>query len=158
MNSAPKPQAPRPITGRFVAIGFILFFGVIMAVNFTMAWFAISGFGGTVVDNSYVASQRYNHWISAARAQAALGWQPVLSSDRDNHALVVIRDRQGPWTGRLSATATVVVGQDADHQIAFAALGNGVFRSLDPLPTGRHHVRLRLTSAERSARFLIDLP
>jgi len=46
------------------------FFGIIVAVNFTMATLATRTFGGVVVQNSYVASQRYNEWLKAARAQA----------------------------------------------------------------------------------------
>ena len=36
---------------------------------------AIGTFGGTVVDNSYVASQNYNRWLADADEQEALGWK-----------------------------------------------------------------------------------
>ena len=52
----------------------VAFFGVVIAVNLLMAHYAVSTFSGTVVDNSYVASQEFNGWLGAARAQRALGW------------------------------------------------------------------------------------
>ncbi|MGE0776676.1 MAG: FixH family protein, partial [Sphingomonadaceae bacterium] len=54
----------RSFTGRHMAIILIAFFGVVIAVNFYMARMAIGTFGGTVVDNSYVASQRFNGWLA----------------------------------------------------------------------------------------------
>jgi nitrogen fixation protein FixH len=59
-----KTSEPGELTGRKVAAIFVVFFGVIMAVNFTMASFASSTFGGVVVKNSYVASQKYNGWLA----------------------------------------------------------------------------------------------
>jgi len=55
------------MTGRFTGwhMTFILvsFFAVVIAVNLTMAHFASSTFGGLVVENSYVASQKYDGWL-----------------------------------------------------------------------------------------------
>src|SRR3546814_2526847 len=56
-------------TGRHAAMILVAFFGVVIAVNIVMASFALSTFGGTVVDNSYVASQHYNQWLARADAQ-----------------------------------------------------------------------------------------
>src|SRR3546814_4880371 len=64
----------RPFTGRHAAMILIAFFGVVISVNIVMASFALSTFGGTVVDNSYVASQHYNEWLARADAQDRLGW------------------------------------------------------------------------------------
>ena len=55
------------LTGRHVAAIFVAFFAVVIAVNVLMASYAVGGFGGTVVDNSYVASQRFNGWLAQAR-------------------------------------------------------------------------------------------
>ena len=52
------------LTGRHVAAIFIGFFAIVIAVNMLMASYAIGGFGGTVVDNSYVASQKFNGWLA----------------------------------------------------------------------------------------------
>ena len=61
-------------TGWHMTAIFVAFFGIVMAVNFYMARMAVGTFGGTVVDNSYVASQEYNSWLGAAARQDKLGW------------------------------------------------------------------------------------
>ncbi|MFN5902095.1 MAG: FixH family protein, partial [Novosphingobium sp.] len=79
------------LTGRKVAAIFVVFFGVIMAVNFTMARFASSTFGGVVVENSYVASQKFNGWLEAARVQQQLGWQVELARLPDDRVALRIK-------------------------------------------------------------------
>ena len=76
------------LTGRKVTAIFVVFFGIVMAVNFTMAHFASSTFGGVVVENSYVASQHYNAWLDAARAQQALGWSATTRRAADGRVEV----------------------------------------------------------------------
>ncbi|GLS32282.1 Nitrogen fixation protein FixH [Mesorhizobium albiziae] len=70
-------------SGRFTGthmLGIMLaFFGVIVAVNLTMAMLASTSWTGFVVRNSYVASQEFNRKSDEARAQAALGWTSRLS-------------------------------------------------------------------------------
>jgi nitrogen fixation protein FixH len=64
----------RKFTGWHMTGILVAFFGVVVSVNVFMAQAAISTFGGTVVDNSYVASQKFNGWLDKAEAQKALGW------------------------------------------------------------------------------------
>lgn len=66
-------------TGRHMLIVTLTFFGVIIAVNMTMATLARSSWTGLVVQNSYVASQQFNRKAEAGRAQAALHWQGTLT-------------------------------------------------------------------------------
>lgn len=61
----------RPLTGRMVLAIALTAFGVIIAVNLTLAWFAVRTFSGLVVTNSYVASQGFD---ARRNAQEALGW------------------------------------------------------------------------------------
>src|SRR3546814_3241852 len=70
----------RPFTGRHAAMILIAFFGVVISVNIVMASFALSTFGGTVVDNSYVASQHYNEWLARADAQRSEAHTSELQS------------------------------------------------------------------------------
>lgn len=53
----------------------VAFFGVIIAVNVTMAYLAIHSWSGLVVANSYVASQEFNEKAETGKEQAALNWQ-----------------------------------------------------------------------------------
>ena len=58
-----KQKSVRRFTGYHATMIIVAFFAVVVGVNMVMARFALSTFGGTVVDNSYVASQKYNEWL-----------------------------------------------------------------------------------------------
>ena len=89
----------RTFTGWHMAAITISFFAVIIAVNITLAVYAKSSWTGLVVENSYVASQNFNHDAQIARQQQAVGWQMKLSVKRDV-ANVEIYDRSHhPLTG-----------------------------------------------------------
>ncbi len=72
-------QANREFTGWHMLAIMLLFFGVIIGVNITMAVFAVNSWTGLVVKNSYVASQNFNKHLKEVEKQKALGW----SSDLD---------------------------------------------------------------------------
>lgn len=65
-------------TGRHMVLVMVAFFGVTIAVNLLLAFFATSSWTGLVVKNSYVASQTYNEKLAEVRAQEALGWGSSL--------------------------------------------------------------------------------
>lgn len=69
----------KEFTGRHMLFVMLAFFGIIIAVNMTMATFAAGSWSGFVVRNSYIASQEFNEKAQAARRQAALGWRPQLT-------------------------------------------------------------------------------
>ncbi len=60
-----------PLTGWHVFAMFVGCFGIIVAVNLTLAYQAVATFPGLVTKNSYVASQTFN---AERDAQDALGW------------------------------------------------------------------------------------
>jgi nitrogen fixation protein FixH len=61
----------------------IAFFAVVISVNMVMATAATRTFGGKVVENSYVATQKFNTWLDKAAAQRRLGWTvAVAGSER----------------------------------------------------------------------------
>jgi len=61
----------REFTGRHMLMIMVGAFGIIIAVNVTMAYNAVSTFPGLEVKNSYVASQSFD---KNRDAQLALGW------------------------------------------------------------------------------------
>jgi len=65
-------STPRELTGRMVLAITVTAFGIIIAVNVVMAWFAVETFPGLEVRNSYVASQGFNQRLAEQRR---LGWQ-----------------------------------------------------------------------------------
>lgn len=135
----------RTFTGWHMTAILVTFFGVVMAVNFTMARMAISTFGGTVVDNSYVASQNYNSWLNAAERQDRLGWQVVTRLDGDRHIMLSVQSNGAALDG-VSATGDALhpLGREEDQPLSFVAIGEGALRSKEALPQGRWNVQLAL--------------
>lgn len=132
-------------------------FGIVIAVNFTMAYYASSTFGGTVVDNSYVASQRYNDWLDEARRQDALGWSQEI--EREGDRLVIRADNgQGPLEGaRISATAAHPLGRTPSVELRFEEIEPGRYRSTEPLRPGRWQLRVEIARGSERKRLLENL-
>jgi nitrogen fixation protein FixH len=137
-----KPSAARPFTGRHAFWMFVAFFGVIMAVNFTMARYASSTFGGIVVKNSYVASQEFNNWLEQAEEQASWGWTVTRSWRDDGRIAVALADVPGVAT--ISATARHPLGRRDDVALTFTQQADGSFVSDAALPADRWIMRLQV--------------
>ncbi len=132
-------------TGWHMTTILVAFFGVVMAVNFTMAQMAVGTFGGTVVDNSYVASQNYNRWLASADKQGKLGWDVRLSLSADRHVIVEAR-RNGSALKELNAVGDALhpLGRADDIALAFVPRSDGRLLSQAALPAGRWNVQLSL--------------
>jgi nitrogen fixation protein FixH len=146
----------RSFTGRHMAAIMIAFFGVIVAVNILMATFAVSTFGGKVVDNSYVAGQRFNFWLREARAQQALGWDCTVTREEDGRVAVRLRDqgRQPLRDARIEGVASHPVGRAEDVPVRFSTEGDGRFVSDRPLPEGRWYLHLTVTRGGDTLRVI----
>jgi len=84
-------MATKELTGRTVFLITASAFGVIIAVNVTMATLAVTTFPGLEVKNSYVASQQFD---TKRTAQEALGW--TVSPAYENGAVTLtFTDAQG---------------------------------------------------------------
>jgi nitrogen fixation protein FixH len=78
-----KAAKPFTFTGRHMLVIMVAFFGVIIGVNFTMAYLATSTWSGLVVKNTYVASQQFNGKTEAIRQMLATGIAGELSVKRN---------------------------------------------------------------------------
>jgi nitrogen fixation protein FixH len=145
----------RTFTGWHMTAIICGFFGIVIAVNITMATLASSTFGGTVVDNSYVASQKFNGWIAAGRAQKKLGWQVAVALDDARHVVVTATLPAGAV---MTATATHVLGRVPEQQLRFAPQGQGVWRSATAVPAGRFHVHVAVRAAGHTGDFTDEVP
>jgi len=145
-----------PFTGRHFTLIMIGLFGVVIAVNFLMAGLASSTFGGVVVDNSYVASQRFNGWLGQARVQAGLGWGAKASRAADGR--VVLTFSGTPDAGlTVAAVARHPLGRMPDAVLTFARGADGRFVSTLPLPPGRWRLRVSAQAGPDSWRQELDL-
>ena len=132
-------------------------FGLVIGVNVIMARYAITTFGGTVVDNSYVASQHYNRWLADARAQDALGWGIAVSQDDTRRVEIEANAPGGSLDGAMDAVASHPLGRAPDRALALVRVGKGRYRSTAPLPLGRWQLQVELRSGGRSARFVAQV-
>ncbi len=120
----------------------VAFFGSVAAVNFTMASYASSTFGGIMVENSYVASQEFNGWLDDARASEALGWNAVVTWRPDGR--LAISTSGAPDILSASAVARHPLGRKPDRSLTFTRIGEGKYLSDTALPDGRWTLRLEL--------------
>jgi nitrogen fixation protein FixH len=144
-------------TGWHMATILITFFGIVIAVNLVMARFAVSTFGGTVVDNSYVASQNYNRWLAAADAQARLGWVSKVRLDPARRlALLVSKD--GAPLANLTAQGLAIhpLGRTPSIPLTFELSSTGALLSKQALPAGRWRVQITLRRSADTVK--LNLP
>jgi nitrogen fixation protein FixH len=138
----------RTFTGRHMAAVSIAGFGVVIAVNLVMASFAVGSFHGTVVDNSYVASQKYNGWLKQAAASEALGWQAVPHRRADGRVVI---ETTGIAPGALvSARAERPLGARAETPLTFMREGEGRWLSRETLAPGRWQVRIAIRAEDKA--------
>lgn len=132
----------RNFTGWHMTAILVSFFAIVISVNLFMAHSAIGSFGGVVVENSYVASQRFNHWLNKAEAQKALGWTVAARLTADRHILVTADKSGAPLSGaQVTAQVRHPLGRAPERVMLFRA-DAGQWVSATPLPAGRWLVHL----------------
>lgn len=148
----------RRFTGWHMTAIIVGFFGVVIAVNILMATLAVRTFGGTVVDNSYVASQGYNSWLAQAQKQEELGWRADISRIASGHVHVAVHLPQG-GSADISVTGTAIrpLGDTPEVTLHFRRDGGG-FLSARPLPDGRWLIRVTIANSQgETARFTQEI-
>lgn len=149
---APTTQ-PKPFTGRHMLFAMLAFFGVIIAVNLTMAAFATKSWTGLVVKNSYVASQAFNRELEQAKLQAARGWTGDISY-REGAVVLSLTDKAGQPV--VLDTSIVQIGRPAfeqsDHRAVMVHQGNGIYHARETLAPGIWQVSVRGTSSQGDYR------
>lgn len=143
-------SAARPFTGRHAALVICGGFAIVFAVNLTMAVLATRSFPGLVVPNSYIASQKFNGWLAAGRAQQAQGWNVSATADGDR---LVIRAMEsgGAVLTDLDATAAVShpLGQGDPVRITLTETAPGTYTGPLGLTPGQWQAEIRLSRGEQ---------
>ena len=137
MSDTPRTDGSFRLTGRHVFLILLSFFGLIIAVNLTMATLASGTWPGLVVANSYVESQRFNERVAAAREQQALGY--ALSFEQaDDRLTLSLRDAAGRGVEILGGTVRIgrPVTRTEDRLIDIPAAANGTVSMPDVLASG----------------------
>ena len=146
----------KPFTGYHMLAIMVAFFGVVIAVNVTMARLAARSFGGEVVENSYVASQNFNRWLDEAAREKALGWRVTATRDGDGKVRIAL---EGAPAGNatLSAIARHPLGVMPDQSLTFTSDAPGRFVSHEVIPAGRWRLRIAASAAGHQLRTEEDL-
>lgn len=137
------------LTGRGVAAITIGAFGVIVAVNAALAFFAVGSFSGIVVENSYIASQTFNEELSEQRA---LGWQAEARvEDGYLYLELVTADGRPARPSRLTVTVGRPGTNAEDMSLPVEKTGEA-YVSTARLPSGGWRVEIE-AEAEDGTRF-----
>jgi nitrogen fixation protein FixH len=131
-------------------------FGIVIAVNFLMAGLATSGFGGAIVTNSYVASQKYNDWLAEARREQALGWGAEISRGADGRLLAATS--AVPANAAVRASLRRPLGEPEVTEVELVPIAGQLFQSRGVLLPGRWIVRLQIEHAGQTWRMERELP
>lgn len=133
-------------TGRHMTAVLVGGFGIVIAVNLSMAALATRGFGGVVVENSYVASQKYNGWLDEARREKALGWNVELTRQAGGTLDLTL---QGvPAGAAVTAQLRRPLGQPEMTELSFVPDGPDRLASTAPVAPGRWIVRIAVASGD----------
>lgn len=152
-------RTKKKITGFHVSLMFVAFFGVIIAVNFLMAGLALGSFSGTVVDNSYVASQKYNQWLEESRREAAHGWTVSDPSRTGDRLQLIVTNAQevALSNSEISATAFHPVGRTKAISLTFSEKSDGRYVSNEVLPEGRWKLKISVSEGGRNLDLVSEI-
>lgn len=140
-------------TGKHMLAAMVAFFGVIIAVNATMAWQAGRTWTGLVVKNSYVASQQFNKELANAREIAKRGWKSSVEY-RNGRIVLKLATRDG---SALDLTNLHVnIGRPAfeqeDQTLKFVRIDAGHYEIKRKLAPGNWALRIEGGTGKRSYR------
>ena len=155
-NTAPADR-PTDSGSRWIPWVFVAFFGVVVAVNATMIFFAIDSWTGLGDEtrNSYQQGLRYNDNLAEQDVQRALGWEVGHGFDRTEpgnaHVWMELEDAYGNRLSRAVVSARIVRPTHSGHDftVDLPHVGQGRYAADVAFPlAGQWEVRL---TAEDSA-------
>jgi nitrogen fixation protein FixH len=128
------------VKGWHVFTGFAAAFGIILAVNLTLAFQAVRTFPGLEVANSYVASQSFD---ADRAAQLGLGWD--VSAELSGHTLALVIVENGePIAAQVeAATFGRATNVQFDEEPQFVFDGQAMRVQVNG-GTGNWNLRIRL--------------
>lgn len=132
-------------SGRKTLAVFVGGFAVVIAVNLTLAVLSSRSHPGLVVDNSYVASQKFNGWLEQGRAQKALGWTVAATADPLKLSVTATNALGAPLTG-VTAVASLEhpLGAEPTRNLPLVETAPGTYTAPHGLSAGQWLSEVRL--------------
>ncbi len=128
----------REFTGKHMLAIMLAFFGVVLAANMTMVYFARSSWTGLVVKNSYVASQEFDEKTAEMQAAAALDVHPAIVYSAETLKVTLLTKAGVPVVAQNIKMALGRPSFEAeDHEVQLADKGQGVYEAAHPLAPGQ---------------------
>ncbi|PZU85804.1 MAG: cation transporter [Shinella sp.] len=144
MSAAGKEKAGFVFTGRHMLASIVTFFGVVITVNLTMAYYASSTWSGLVVQNTYVASQEFNSKAAAIRGMLATGIRGKLDVKNDKITYTLTLPGDEPVVAdEVTAHFKRPVGEKQDFTVKLVPAGNGVYVAEHEVATGHWIVEVK---------------
>lgn len=133
----------KQFTGWHMLAWLVAFFGVVISVNLTLAYFANSTWSGLVVENGYVASQSFDKDLAKAKAQDALGWTVGLTHTDSRLRLTFADNEQQKIEGlAIAGKLRRPTSEVFDQTLTFAHAGAGVYSAPAELAPGLWEVEV----------------
>lgn len=133
-------------TGWHMLAIMLAFFGTIITVNFTMAYFATSTWSGLVVKNTYVASQEFNGKTAAIKEMLATGIAGDLSVDTKGMRYRLTLPNNVPVVAdSVLAHFKRPVGEHQDFELVMTPAGDGLYLAETAVLPGSWIVKIKAT-------------
>ena len=133
-------------TGWHMLAIMLAFFGTIITVNFTMAYFATSTWSGLVVKNTYVASQEFNGKTAAIKEMLATGIAGDLSVDTKGMRYRLTLPNNVPVVAdSVLAHFKRPVGEHQDFELVLTPAGDGLSLAETAVLPGSWIVEIKAT-------------
>lgn len=133
-------------TGWHMLAIMLAFFGTIITVNFTMAYFATSTWSGLVVKNTYVASQEFNGKTAAIKEMLATGIAGDLSVDTKGMRYRLTLPNNVPVVAdSVLAHFKRPVGEHQDFELVMTPAGDGLYLAETAVLPGSWIVEIKAT-------------
>lgn len=135
---------------------FVAGFGVIIAVNGILAYFAVNTWTGLETERPFQAGQEYNTTLAQKSAQATLAWQvrpvleatPTAQAPHAGNMRLTFTESDGRAIENLVIEALAVrpTNEGYDQKLDFVAQGQGVYVAPIDLPLpGQWELRITAT-------------
>jgi nitrogen fixation protein FixH len=138
------------IEGRHVLLSLIAFFGVMVAANAALVYYAVQTFSGGDRPDPYRSGLNYNETIAAEKRQAALGWHAELVHDDAGQrvTLRLVDAEKRPVSGlKFDATLTRPATDKDDRAVDFKEVEAGLYAADAALAPGAWVVSLSTRGA-----------
>lgn len=150
MSDHTSVKQPMQITGRMVFIGFVVFFGIIAAVNGVFMYMALDTWPGLTTQDAYKKGLNYNETLKSQEAQRALGWGIEIELVDGKTLKVQVNEKNNAPLSGLDVQAVIArpLGDETSTLVRFKEIMPGNYATEFLAAQGRWKINLMVKGAE----------